>query len=101
MHVRISSARGQTDGETAVPFELVRRAQYPIYVSPLLHGEPHQSMDEVRQAIFSDKPAQRWPHIYTGNSQQALTMPWLQTLVDPMANERKQRSNPSPAHALI
>ena len=32
-----------------------------------VHGELHQSVEEVVSALLSGKPAARWPHVYTGN----------------------------------
>jgi len=54
-------------GEDSVPLGLTRTSEYPMLVSPWIHGVPHQSIDEVLAALLTGTPPRRWAHVYTGN----------------------------------
>jgi len=55
------------DEGTPVPVDFTRTAEYPMYCSPLLHGQPHQGVDEVLAALLAGDLPARWAHVYTGN----------------------------------
>ena len=62
----------------------VHRAEYPYYVSPRLHGTPHQSPSEYIEAMATGKPPGRWAHIYTGNMQDSTASSHLSPLFTPV-----------------
>ena len=53
------------DEGTPVPVDFTRTAEYPMYCSPLLHGQPHQGVDEVLAALLAGDLPARWAHVYT------------------------------------
>ena len=74
----------QECGDEAVPLEFTRRAEFPMFVSPLLHGKPHQSPEEVAMAYATGTPPLNWAHVYTGNSQETKAARHLEELVPPV-----------------
>ena len=60
------------------------RAEYPYYVSPRLHGAPHQSPNEYVEAMATGKPPSRWAHVYTGNVQESTASSHLAPLFAPV-----------------
>ena len=80
---QIPLSKEQKDGEVKVPLELVRSGEYPMLVSRLLHGEPHQSAHEVAMAAVNGDVPARWAHVYTGNAQASTAGAYLQPLLDP------------------
>ena len=53
---------------SSLPIGLTRTAEYPTLVAPWIHGEPHQSKDEVLCALLTGTPPAHWAHVYTGNA---------------------------------
>lgn len=51
-----------------LPIGLTRTAEYPSLVAPWIHGEPHQAVDEVLQALLTGTSPKHWSHVYTGNA---------------------------------
>ena len=62
-HLFHQSALNRPLPET-VPFGWTRRAEYPTIVAPHLHGEPHQSINEVMATLLTGRPPTRWAHVY-------------------------------------
>jgi len=52
----------------AVPVGFTRTAEYPTLVAPWMHGEPHQSIDEILACLLIGTPPRHWAHTYTGNA---------------------------------
>lgn len=74
----------QLCGEQPVPKEFTRSAEFPMFVSELLHGTPHQSREEVAAAYAIGTPPTHWAHVYTGNPQGASAARHLEPLVAPV-----------------
>tara|TARA_B110000046_G_scaffold76345_1_gene84479 strand:+ start:10819 stop:13293 length:2475 start_codon:yes stop_codon:yes gene_type:complete len=45
----------------------IRTAEYPLLVSPALHGVPNQSRGEIHAALLRGRSPLRWAHVFTGN----------------------------------
>ena len=45
----------------------IRTAEYPLLVSPALHGIPNQSRAEIHAALLRGRSPLRWAHVFTGN----------------------------------
>ena len=80
----IQLTAAQLRGDEAVPLDFTRRAEFPMFVSRRLHGEPHQSPEEVAMAHATGTPPMKWAHVYTGNSQETKTARHLESLVPPV-----------------
>lgn len=63
-----AAAAASAAGPHTLPLEWTRTAEYPTLVSPVLHGTPHQSKEEVLAALLTGHPPNRWAHVYTGNA---------------------------------
>ena len=80
---KIPLSRNQKAGDEEVPEELVRTGEYPMLVSRLLHGAPHQSAREVALAVATGDVPGRWAHVLTGNRQDSTAGAYLQPLLMP------------------
>jgi len=76
-------SQDQKAGDEDVAEELVRTGEYPMLVSRLLHGKPHQSAREVALAAATGDVPGRWAHTYTGNRQDSTAGAYLQPLLMP------------------
>ena len=56
------------DASEPVPLGFTRTSEYPTLVAPWIHGEPHQSKEEVLAALLACTPPRHWSHVYTGNT---------------------------------
>ena len=64
-HATVASV---ADDGADVPLGFTRASEYPTLVAPWMHGVPHQSVEEVSQALLMGRPPRHWAHVYTGNA---------------------------------
>ena len=70
--------------DTPIPIEFTRSAQFPMLVSPLLHGKPHQSVEEVLAAMVTGRFPPAWSHPWTGNAAGDRAGSYLESLLPPL-----------------